>query len=382
MKLNRNEPVGFAPHTGPMTSRKVSMPLSFDIASIPETLSSNTGLDSQPAFSIALDWLDITFRKVHDLQEVEAILSEVCALLDDEIDFSPTRPTMNGKAWDGSGRGLKGTLVFYDAGSSSDEQANRWPALKIAMSGSVIAATNQQAVAYWLSQRAIENELDCTRIDIALDDHNKFVNLGKITQALRAENFFNASETEVTDSGKKGEDRGTTLYFGSKKSDIRLCIYDKSIESKGRLTGNRWEGRFRRKAARVALFQWLEANLHDEAAVISWATDTVVGVIDFRDCSTGDPNRLRCPVLDWFSEFCNELRATPAKLRIPVVAVTVQRSIDWVIKSVAPTLSLLKSVLTTDFNKFLEENIYEGGIRLANVKRRLIDSTDKQQLVY
>lgn len=353
-----------------------------DTQMVAQTLASNTGLNSQKGFTVGLDWLDVTFRSVPDINEVWQIVSEAEALIGDEIDFSPTRATFNGREWDGSGRGLNGVLLFYDAGCDADEMPNRPPALKIAMSGRVIGDANQTAIALWLNDRAERNQLECTRIDISMDDHEKFIDLGKITEAKRAENFFNTSWSAYMESGKRGEDIGVTLYFGSPKSDKRLRIYDKTVESNSVVLGNRWEAEFRRKAAKTALYQWIKASLHNEESVISWCKDTILGVVDFRDRSSGDPNRFRCPLLKWFSSLVKRLQATPCRIRSPKPVATVQRSIDWVVKSVAPTLSILRDVLKGDFVDFMQESIYEGACRLSNTKRKLIDSTDKQQLVY
>lgn len=355
---------------------------SFGTEMLAQTPTSNTGLNSQEGFSVALDWLDITFRSVPDINDVWQIVSEAEVLLGDEIDFSPTRATFNGKEWDGSGRGLNGVLLFYDAGCDADDMPNRPPALKIAMSGSVIGGANQTAIALWLNDRAEQNQLECTRIDVSLDDHEKFIDLGKITEAKRNGDFFNTSWSGYMESGKRGEDIGVTLYFGSPKSDKRLRIYDKTVESKGAVLGNRWEAEFRRKAAKEALYQWIEASIEDEKTVCQWCKDTVLGVVDFRNRSSGDPNRFRCPTLGWFGRLVKRLQAVPCRIRSPKPVVTVQKSIDWVVKSVAPTLSIIKDVLKGDYDEFIRESIYEGACRLSNMKRNLIDSTDKQQLVY
>lgn len=343
---------------------------------------SNTGLNSPPAFTVALDWLDITFRNVPTLPDVEQILSEVEALLTDEIDFSPTRATFQSREWHGSGRGLRGTQVLYDCGLDADGELVKPPALKIIMNGSVISQADQHAIALWLNGRAEVNDLDSTRVDVALDDHEKFIELGKITEALKKGNFFNASETDYQESGKRGKNKGITLYFGSPKSDKRLCIYDKTIQSLGKMLGNRWEARFRRGAARAALYEWIEANLHSEETTARWCKNVVVGLIDFRDRSIDDANRNRCEVLDWFSSFCDELRANPARIRVGIQPATVQKSIDWVIKAVAPSLALIRSIITTDFQQFLQESIQAGGDRLSAVKRNLIKNTNKQELCY
>lgn len=350
--------------------------------SLAQTPNSNTGLNSQVGFTVGLDWLDITFRKVPTLTEVYDIVGEVEVLTDDEIDFSPTKPVFNGKEWQGSGRGLRGTQVFYDAGCDDDDKPSRTPALKVAMSGRVVGSAAQGAIALWLNDRAERNDLDCTRIDISMDDHEKFVNLGKITDAKRAGDFFNTSWSAYMESGKRGHDIGITVYFGSPKSDKRLRVYDKTVESNSKVVGNRWEAEFRRKAAKVALYQWIEANQKDEETVVQWCKDTVTGVVDFRDRSSGDPNRFRCPILGWFASLIKRLQAAPCRIRSPKPVITVQKSIDWVVTSVAPTLSMLKTVLKGDYNRFIEESIHEGACRLSIVKRKLIESTDSTQLAF
>lgn len=350
--------------------------------SIARTPDSNTGLNSQTGFTVGLDWLDITFRKVPDINDVWQIVSEVELLLNDEIDFSATRATFNGRNWDGSGRGLKGVHLYYDAGYEGDEFPFRYPALKIAMSGKVINEADQGLVARWLNGRTWKNSLECTRIDIALDDHEKLVPLRKITQAKRAGDFFNTSWSAYMESGKRGEEKGVTVYFGSPQSDKRLRVYDKTVESNSVVVGNRWEAEFRRKAATEALYEWLDANNDDSKDIAQWCADTVLGVVDFRDRSSADPNRFRCPVLSWFRALCKRLAATPARIRVPRPTYTVQKSIDWVIKSVAPTLSIIRDVLKGDFRQFIDVAMVEGNCRLPLTKRRLITTTSKQQLVY
>lgn len=350
--------------------------------SLAQTPTSNTGLNSQTGFTVGLDWLDITFRKVPDINDVWQIVSDVELLLDDEIDFSATRATFNGRNWDGSGRGLKGVQLFYDAGYDGDEFPQRSPALKIAMSGRVVQEADQHLLALWLHGRTWINQVECTRIDIALDDHEKFVDLRKITQAKRTGNFFNTSWSAYMESGKRGEDIGVTVYFGSPQSDKRLRVYDKTVESNSVVVGNRWEAEFRRKAATEALNQWIEASVNDKKDVAQWCKDTVLGVVDFRNRSSGDPNRFRCPVLGWFKRFCKRLSASPIRVRVAAPTITVQKSIDWVIKSVAPTLSIIRDVLKGDYNKFISEAMTEGNCRLPLTKRRLITTTSKQQLVY
>lgn len=347
-----------------------------------KTLPSNTGLDSQTGFTVAIDWLDITLRKISNLSEVYDVIGEVETLTGDEIDFSYLRPIYNGRRWDGHGRGIKGTMVFY-SNPSEDEAGNHKPAtLKFVMSGSVIGNAHQDAIALWLHGRQVKNDVDCTRIDIALDDHEKIIELGKITEAHKQGNFFNASDSAYHESGKRGQPIGVTLYFGSTKSDKRLCIYDKTIESNGRINGNRWEARFRRLAAGEALKQWIDVSIDETKDLTRWFSDCVTGVIDFRDRSGDDPNRCRCPRLPWYTRLLSALRSTPIRIRVAAPVQSVQKTIKWIGKSVAPSLAILKRVLKGDFPAYLDGMISEGGEKISNVKRRMACSTDPNLLVW
>lgn len=348
-------------------------------ASTAGTLGSNTGLDSQSEFSVSVDWLDITFRKVPDRKTLNAILVDIEALTNDVIDFSADRPIMNGKLWDGSGQGVLGTKVWWQ---NFDFAGDGFGQLKIAMSGSILAGTNQHALACYLAAIAPALELDCTRLDIALDDHQKFISIGKISEAREAGNFFNASYSMDYRSGQRGQIEGRSLYFGSPSSDKRLCIYDKSIESGGKILGNRWEARYRRKAAKQVLESWLKTYDESREKTARYLQNCVLGVVDFRARHGDDPNRERCPQLTWYQSLCRRLGATPARVVVEVMKQSAQKTIDWVEKAVAPSISSLKSILGADFPAFFDRILSEGSDRLTIARRKMIENSDKQQLIY
>lgn len=349
---------------------------------VAQTRVSNTGLDSQPAFQVGIDWLDITFRNVPTRADLDDILAEIEALTGDSIDFSSSRATFNGKNWDGSGRGVIGTLVWYDSCDRASGGELIPAQLKIAMSGRVMAGIDPQKLYRWLLTRAAQNELDCTRIDISLDDRDRCVEMWQITDASLHGDFFNAQYSQIANGGKRGQDRGVTVYFGAPSSSRRLRIYDKMVESKGKIKGIRWEVEFRKKLAKEALIQWLGEMSNGTEKVICWCKNVVAGAVDFRERSSDDPNRDRCPTLKWFAKFKQQLFATATVIRAPRVEQTLQKSIDWIIKSVAPSLACLRSVLAEDFSKFLNETINNGGERLTNVRRKLLERTKRETLCY
>lgn len=354
-----------------------------NLSTLTQTRLSNTGLNSQTGkFSVGIDWVDLTFRSVAPGAPLRTLLSDIEALTGDELELNCDRPMTNGKRWDGSGGGPKGTKLYWMNEVEDEQGVYQSAQLKVIMSGRVLAGVDESALACYLLAVPEELRMDCTRIDVALDDHEKFIDLWKIIEAVRAGNFFNASYTDVQDSGRRGDIRGRTIYFGSTKSDVRLRAYDKTIESLGRILGNRLEAQYRKNRAFVVLKYWLNCYAEDEESVPRKLSQLVLGVIDFRDRSNGDPNRGRCPALPWFLALQQRLRAEPLRIRAAVVVQSAQKTIDWIIDSVAPSLSTLKEILKEDFVPFISQTIADGHSRLNTIRQKIIANTYKEQLLY
>lgn len=347
-----------------------------------QTLLSNTGLNSQPAFQVGVDWLDFTFRNIPSHQVARALVAALDRITGDESELSPARPIFNGRLWDGSGEGINGTRIFFDQGGEDTDGILRPIQLKIALPGRIMASTELKTLAKWLLLVGAKYDLDCQRIDLCLDDRDESVKLWKIAGAYKRGNFFNAKYGGIDLSGARGEDKGMSVYFGSPKSLKRLNAYNMGIESRGKIKGIRWESRFRKEAANIVLVSVLECLDESYERFIKYAVDTILGTIDFRNRSSGDPNRFRCPVIDWYADFIAKLNSSPIRIRVAPPVISMQKAIDWIDKSVAQSLSMAREVLDDSFMPWLENVIHSGGERLSNVKRKIIEKTDKQQLFY
>lgn len=350
---------------------------------------SNTGYDSRnrpPAetskWSIGLDWLDFSFRNLVGQYEAQTLLDEYQAISGRHIAFAPGHAAFNGCQWDGSGVGSDGSLAWFRA-AKTDEFGNIHPAvLKIALPGSAIAGIDMTALGKWLNIAGDGRELDCSRIDIALDDHEKIIKLRKIAEAREAGNFFNCSYSEIITSCRRGELEGVSIYFGSRSSDKRLRIYDKTIESKGKTLGNRWEAQFRRKAAYEVFSLWLSAVEKGDGVTCRLLQNIVLGLIDFRQRDDNDKDRKRCHLLSWYQFLLEHLKAIPARISVPKVEQSAQKSINWVNRSVGSTLAGLSIILKSDFSGWLESVISSGASRLTNARRAIICDADVMELLY
>ncbi len=409
------------------------------------TPSSNTGYNSQDnAYEIAIDWLDFSWREVSGSCEAERLIAAIAAVTHEQIDFSPTRPSFNGRSWSGSGRGSAGTMIWYSAARDSDDvmlldglgqyvgyedvlppryspidaaalsaikdkvpdhltlvfdeksrfvefdhgfrlvlnnkSLEQHAILKVAMSASVLARVDMCDLHRLLACRS---DVRFSRIDVALDDMSRFVEMHHVKEAARKGDYFDARWRGIIESGERGGDVGMTVYFGSPSSDKRLRVYDKTVESKGVRDCIRWELELRRKKADVFGAAWLKKYSESVSTANDYMTDVVVGAVDFRCRLEGsDKNRERCPALPWWVEMKGRLRSVGVAVRVPVVVASVQKSIDWLKKSVASSLSSVSKVLGSHWKGFLDDLLFEGGIKMSLERRSETEACDRQQLCY
>lgn len=344
---------------------------------------SNTGYDlHQNGFSVGVDWLDVTFKNINNLTTARQQLADIEAITSDPVGFRPTAETFNGHSWDGQGQGIYGTRVWYLASKVDEFGKFHCGQLKIALSGKVLARCDIEVLALYLKRTAIALDTSCQRIDIALDDYESFINLEDVLSAHEEGNFFNASYSEAMGSGMRGKTRGRTIYFGSPKSDKRSRWYNKFIESKGKQKGNRAETQYRRKPANLVFHQWIDRQSSEPESVPRMLQNLVLGAIDFRLRNEDSKSRERCSLLEWYSALCELLSATPARIAIKAEEQTVQKSIDWLKKSVAQSLASIKIALQGDFPGYLDRLIFQGAEVLNNQKRYIAQTTDRSRLCY
>lgn len=87
-----------------------------------------------------------------------------------------------------------------------------------------------------LFQHVVDNpdQMNITRLDIACDDKEGILPIDEMIQDYIAEKFVSRSRDHKIEMGSKGK----SIYFGSRKSNIMIRIYDKAAE-RG-LKGEHW----------------------------------------------------------------------------------------------------------------------------------------------
>lgn len=152
------------------------------------------------------------------------------------------------------------------------------------------------------------NMCHISRLDIAYDDFYKLLDLDLICDDVRNGNWVSRFRkiTVEQEFSKKQKNDGTTIYFGSKKSDILFRLYDKRAE-RGRDDIEHW-ARF-------------EIQLRDERAecfaqMLYCGNDinelfrgVVYNYLRFVRPSDSDTNISRAPMTDYWETFLQSVSA-------------------------------------------------------------------------
>lgn len=138
-------------------------------------------------------------------------------------------------------------------------------------------------------------KLNITRLDVAYDDHTGTLDIDRIIQDTRNQEFVSRSEYwEIRESSK-----GKTVFFGSEQSDMRIRIYDKARE-RNCPEGEHWircEMQLRRE--RAIAFTQLPLSIGQSYCGV------MVNYLRFVEPSA-DTNRWRWPIKPYWGDFlCN-----------------------------------------------------------------------------
>lgn len=142
-----------------------------------------------------------------------------------------------------------------------------------------------------------------SRIDAAYDDHTGILDIEQLRSDVDSGYYVCRSKQWEVQYGSEG----TTLYFGSEKSDIMLRIYDKAAE-RG-LDGQHWirvELQLRRKRAEHFALHVFKSD-YDTGKVFS---GVLVGYLAFKE-PDGDSNKSRWPVAKYWIELLGSLESIP-----------------------------------------------------------------------
>jgi hypothetical protein len=212
--------------------------------------------------------------------------------------------------------------------------------------------------------------LRCTRIDWTLDDYERIIPMESFQDWGKSEEFFGASSHTYYYSKKKHSERlAETCYFGSFQSDKVVRIYDKNVESEGKINAIRVEFQFRNSQADFLFSKYMKLSepLPAAQSVTNWCLSRF-GFIDLTST-----RKCRCKVKEEWRLFVEKFGEKLAE-SIPPKTNTIEKKMRWIASQVAPTIAVVSAVLGNDIClHWLLGCVREASSRMSDSSLNLID---------
>ena len=205
------------------------------------------------------------------------------------------------------------------------------------------------------------------RIDLAINDHTGILDIPELAEKCRKREYIGKSRSyNFYQSGElikhREDDReymGRTLYLGSLKSDVYFCIYEKDYEQYVKLGTpleegdiiSRFEIRLRNERAYYAVRDLL--TYYDAEQTAFSIINQYVRFVDEEPDKRKNDWRLN----DHWAWFIGDNRQS-LKLTTKPEPYTLDRTLRWVQRQVAPTLKMLKKIDKgngTDYMETIEQ---------------------------
>lgn len=223
--------------------------------------------------------------------------------------------------------------------------------------------------------------VECCRIDPAIDDYEYSLIPREEMRAatLDGNNMFFCIHNRYDSYNTRSKRHSITDYYGSRESGKMTRVYDHYFNENEKAL--RLETEFKRKYAKE-VFNGLadlepggksdvEFDREFQAAVGRYA----VGAVDFRDKSLrqdkNKASRKDCPRLPFWQEFVDKIGGS-IRIKLEPVVKTVEKTIKWVFRSVAPTIAALHQALPSLDRMDLIASLVKSGSDRASDIHKLI----------
>lgn len=304
-------------------------------------------------YNLSLGWVTFSFKVDHPdclMMMVNLISQTYMTHLQDEIVDT-----------DGAFRGYKNVIRYFLGATLAYTHLRKDFILVIPQS-----TCDQINLPYLLL--LIKDLLDAggkiTRLDLTIDDMKKSVRIFDIYQSYRDGAMVARTKRVRYGIETDGDDFDLTyeqMSIGSRLSQFYVRIYDKSVESKGKLDAIRFEAELKGALAHCSMLEILTnvfplnslsqdpVSTFDFYAFVHSVLGIISGKLDFRDPQTHS-NINRRTRLAWWHSFLQGV--SKIKVFIPKKISTVEKVKSWIERSVSTSLALMFDVLGDKFDEF------------------------------
>lgn len=329
----------------------------------------NRGVEStsENGLRACVDWVQVTFKSVQNAQQIIDILG---------LDFDDFTEFENGKYGYSHHIRFGHIAIYY----SYDQ-----PHFHLEITGQGCREYEEFGKHDWVTLLGLITMLDVniSRFDIAIDDFKGYFTFPKLIKKIKqghVRSRFREARIQEKVVLNDGSTAGTTIYFGSPKSDIQVRIYDKYQErlSKGKEViqdikeWNRTEIQLRDKRALQAVFELVE-NIYSVGPLVQGILRNYVLFID----PTGnDTNKRRWDISKFWLKFLNNVE--PLKLSNIAPDMTIEKVKSWFEHSVIPNFALLMEAFDNN-PELIKEWISKGKEKQKKKHENMLKRFNKEK---
>lgn len=322
----------------------------------------NTGVQStlDIGLRVLVDWVQCTVKKEVEAQEIVEMLG---LKMNDFVETSGLYSYNKCLYSDG-------IFILFDG---TDEMG-----VHVQFSGHGCRVYEEKKQKTWgalFGELLLNYDAKFSRIDIAIDDFWGYFTISQVINKIKrgevVSKFKNAKGI-VNWKLENGREKGKTIYFGSASSQIQIRMYEKNYErlEKGKEVNvnfwNRTEIQLRDKRADTVanliasdFFAEKMNGTSEEEIVGKYAKGILKNYLRFVNKGK-DTNKSRWNTCRWWHRFLGDVE----KLKLAEQAPdrSVEKTKEWIIKQVAPSLAVLDIAMSTDT---INSIITNGKTRLA-----------------
>lgn len=334
-----------------------------------------------------IDYLTVRWAGKQDPDLVIEQLLGLDPALFEMREFSPLPGYRRSKAFGGIAVCYDSPGLFPDSKRSDrDSKSSEQMGVCVSMPGSgcrtyenmsVFRFKQDGAFAYLLNMVYLNPDINVTRVDLAVDDHSGTLDMDTIIQYKSDRGIDSRITTfDVHISEREGQYRGQTLYIGAPSSPFRIRIYDKAkeqFEPGEPGYNNPWvrvEMVMRGKLAQGFVAAY--CNSDDLGQLASGILNDHIRFIE-RD----DSNITRCSTAQFWLDFLESVAAVKLLLPEPMQH-TIERSKDWLMYQIAPSLAMYEQAYGTGG---LIELLKFGRQRMSAKHRAILEDYQQRRVV-
>lgn len=212
-------------------------------------------------------------------------------------------------------------------------------------------------------KRVFEYGGNFTRIDLAINDYYGYLNIPNLAKKIERNEFqsaFRIGDVYQSKDFSNHDSHGTTIYFGSRKSLMHFCFYQKNYEQR-RKKGisldeasiiNRYELRTRHEKAQELARKLIKTDNFEPI---------IFGLINHAICFYDrPPEKPQAKIDQNWKNFINNHEEISLSLKADPM--TLEKSFNWILNNVAPSLKLIK-----EFGNVYHVNLLELILQVAKL---------------